>query len=530
MEYNGRLGVIEEQITIRVVDKNKHMPKFQEHPKVFEINESTPVGSLIYKFSATDLDGDSLAYRVNNFGEMPLYQIRLKTGELYVNKKLDYETSSKNYLIVSVSDGTYSKSTAITVKLLNTNDNKPYFVLEKYSVSITEIRQSESKSREKKSIIDIQAVDKDPGSSIRLKIVSGDKVDLFGIKGTKLYAKRHLQAGQYQLEVMAMDEKGLQSITNAKVEIKVLKNPYHSTPTPRTPLLKIFDKKFYEVSVKETLDAGAIVFQFSVPPQVTFKLREIERVKNPSFKIDESGAVFLSSKLDLDVSEKHYLVVSACAKNNNCQLCHLTINVIEDENSLPRFQVKTKIAALLYTSQRHTRITSLAFRGRVKRGILFKVNTAAGEEVQTYLKIHPKTVQLFLNSSITNTTLNFIQLDIEIFLGDSGDLIDRCKVRVNLIGNIVKHREASLVHSSNKLSDNVLHWKYMIPFVSLILILVILVVVLILLYNKVKRFVYDIIINLRCFKCVKCKTLLTAQTNFIRSHFPDKNQGLKNCE
>ena len=47
MEYDGVLGVITEEITIQVVNKNIHMPIFQDHPKTFEIKENTPVGSLI---------------------------------------------------------------------------------------------------------------------------------------------------------------------------------------------------------------------------------------------------------------------------------------------------------------------------------------------------------------------------------------------------------------------------------------------------------------------------------------------------
>lgn len=511
MEYDGVLGVITEEITVQVVDKNIHMPRFQKHPKTFEIKENTPVGTLIYNFSAIDLDHDTLSFRVINFGETPLYRIGLKTGELSVNKKLDYETTTVHYLIVSVSDGTYSRSTPITIQLLNINDNKPHFVKRKYSVSITEIRQRKQNSRNPRekstamtSVIDIQVEDKDPGSRIKLEIVSGDEMDLFDIKGTKLFAKTHLPVGIYRLQVMATDEQGLQSQTNAEVEVNVVQNPYRVTPSPPVPPLKVFNKRFYEVSVKETLNVGEIVFQFDLPlnfpeNQIQFELKEIERSKNNILLIDQSGVVYLSSKLDLDISPKHYLVVSACAENNNCQLCHLTINVIEDENSLPRFRVKAKEATLTYDSRRNTLVTDVTFRGRIKDEISFKVNITDGEEVNTYLKIHRKTVQLFLNSSITNTTINFIHFNIDIVFKTSGELIDRCKLRVNLFGNGAGQIDAMADQSSTNLPFDVLNWKYMVPFVSLILILVILVVVLFLLYHKVQRFVFNDIILWFCF-------------------------------
>ena len=152
-----------------------------------------------------------------------------------------------------MSDGTYSRSTAITIKLLNINDNKPYFLQQKYSVSITEIRERKANSinpQEKTtvvtSIIDIQVKDKDPGSRISLEIIGGDEMGLFGIKETKLYAKSHLPIGVYQLHVMATDEKGLRSLTNAEVEINVIKNPYRITPTPTAPPFKVFNKKLYD--------------------------------------------------------------------------------------------------------------------------------------------------------------------------------------------------------------------------------------------------------------------------------------------
>ena len=520
MEYDGVLGVITEEITIQVVNKNIHMPIFQNHPKTFEIKENTPVGSLIYHFSATDLDHDTLSFRVTNFGESPLYRIGLKTGDLYVNEELDYETSKVHNLIVSVSDGTYSRSTAITIKLLNINDNKPYFLQQKYSVSITEIRERKANSINPQgkttvvtSIIDIQVNDKDPGSRISLEIIGGDEMGLFGIKETKLYAKSHLPIGVYQLHVMATDEKGLRSLTNAEVEINVIKNPYRITPTPTAPPFKVFNKKLYEVSVKETLNVGAIVFGYDLPlnsskHKIQFELKEIERSKYNILRIDQSGVVYLASKLDLDVSRKHYFVVSACAENNNCQLCHLTINVIEDENSLPRFHVKAKEATLPYDSRRNTLITALIFRGRIKDEISFKVNITDGEEINTYLKTDQKTVQLFLNSSFTNTTINFINFNIDIVFKASGELIDRCKLRVNLFGNGAGGVDAMADQSLNNLPFDVLNWKYMVPFVSLILILVILVVVLLLLYHRVQRFVFNDILMIQlkdnCFRKYSC--------------------------
>ena len=500
MEYNGKLGVITEEITINVVDQNRHMPRFEKHPQLLVVTENSTIGSLVYKFTATDRDGDNITFRLSHFGE-PLFRMGLHSGELLVNKQLDYEDQPISYIVVSASDGTYTRSTPVTIKLVNINDNKPYFPRKNYSVSIVEIRgenKGAMQQQQHHKVIEVQAIDKDPGSKIKLEIVSGDKKDLFEINETAVYAKQYLSPGKYRLTIAAMDEGGLQSDTNAEVSIEVLTNPYKLTTTS-SPLLSIFEKRFYEVSVKETLDVGAILFRFDIPPpRVTFELREIVRRKRPFFKIDQSGTIILTSKLDLDDAKIHHLVISACVKKSGeCKLCHLTVKIVEDENAFPRFRVKRKRSSLLYTTQANSLITSLEFRGNAKKkDIRFVVNTTDGERVETYLKISEKSVQLFLNSSITNTTLQLIKFEISI-IQEPDLLIDKCTLRIDLTRSVAALQPSSSSIDSSHMQPTIfdfVRWKYMVPLVSLIIVLTLLVIVLVVLYRRVKRFLLVLIV------------------------------------
>ena len=81
--------------------------------------------TFVYEFNATDADGDTLSYSIENSKDSQFFQINTITGVLNFITARDYENPEDNNtdnvyeLIVSVSDGNASASLNLFVKVLD---------------------------------------------------------------------------------------------------------------------------------------------------------------------------------------------------------------------------------------------------------------------------------------------------------------------------------------------------------------------------------------------------------------------------
>ncbi|ELW54095.1 Protocadherin beta-18 [Tupaia chinensis] len=137
-----RSGTI--QIRVLVMDVNDNVPEFAQTLYEVQVPENSPVGSLVLKVSATDLDtgtnGEisySLFYSSQEVGKT--FELSNSSGDIRLIKKLDFETISSYELDVEATDGGgLSGKCSVLIKVLDINDNPPELTISSLTNPIPE--------------------------------------------------------------------------------------------------------------------------------------------------------------------------------------------------------------------------------------------------------------------------------------------------------------------------------------------------------------------------------------------------------
>nr|XP_004611165.1 unnamed protein product [Sorex araneus] len=132
------------QIRILVLDINDNTPEFEQTVYQVQIPENSPVGSLVVKVSARDLDtgtnGEilySLSYSSQEISTT--FELDRISGEVRLQKKLDFETIPSYELDIDASDGGgLSGKCSVSVEVLDVNDNAPELTISSLSSPIPE--------------------------------------------------------------------------------------------------------------------------------------------------------------------------------------------------------------------------------------------------------------------------------------------------------------------------------------------------------------------------------------------------------
>lgn len=133
-----------------VEDVNDNAPSFRTSTVRISVPESHPLHVPLYVAHATDLDATSspsiryvLRQNSNN-----LFGIVERTGELYLAKRLDYETQQRHGLLISALDGAeLSSNLSLSVEVQDVNDNPPVFERNEYHVEVPEGARLDSQVR-----------------------------------------------------------------------------------------------------------------------------------------------------------------------------------------------------------------------------------------------------------------------------------------------------------------------------------------------------------------------------------------------
>jgi hypothetical protein len=120
-------------ISIEVLDENDDAPEFVQTDTKISVIETTPIGTELIKFRATDSDlgvNSQLTYSIAAGNRRDTFHIDPITGSLYLHKMLDFEDTQSYNLNITASDGGNPRlSTVImfVVNVLDSNDNAPNF-------------------------------------------------------------------------------------------------------------------------------------------------------------------------------------------------------------------------------------------------------------------------------------------------------------------------------------------------------------------------------------------------------------------
>ena len=120
------------QVTVNLTNLNDNAPQIDDATAA-ALNENSPFGTAVYNvneaFTGTDLDrdGQALAYSITGGNTGGAFAIDPVTGAITVANPaaLDFETTPVFSLTVQATDGTTPDTAAVTVNLINLNDNAP---------------------------------------------------------------------------------------------------------------------------------------------------------------------------------------------------------------------------------------------------------------------------------------------------------------------------------------------------------------------------------------------------------------------
>ena len=121
-------------VNVEVTDANDNSPVFANASYNVRVPENAPVGSVVLRVHASDLDQDQNGQVVYNIQPASLVKakgvinINNQTGELYLEGPLDYEKDNVYRLLVTASDlgpDSVPSATRVVIHVDDVNDHKP---------------------------------------------------------------------------------------------------------------------------------------------------------------------------------------------------------------------------------------------------------------------------------------------------------------------------------------------------------------------------------------------------------------------
>ncbi|KAJ8266247.1 hypothetical protein GJAV_G00128220 [Gymnothorax javanicus] len=132
-------------IIVRVLDTNDNAPQFDQEMYSVSISENSPIGYLVMKLNATDLDAGSNAEIIYSFAlytsekTQEVFSLNPVTGEIRVKDVIDFEQEQSFEMhIIARDKGSLSGQSKVHVFVTDMNDNHPEINIESFKRAIKE--------------------------------------------------------------------------------------------------------------------------------------------------------------------------------------------------------------------------------------------------------------------------------------------------------------------------------------------------------------------------------------------------------
>ncbi|XP_068125539.1 cadherin EGF LAG seven-pass G-type receptor 2 isoform X2 [Hyperolius riggenbachi] len=296
-------------VSVQVQDVNDNGPVFVSGPFQAAVLENAPLGYSVLQVQALDADsGDNSRLEYKLTGNAGPFSINNSTGWIIVQSELDREEIEHyNFGVEACDHGHPSlcSSAAVTVQVLDVNDNAPEFTQSEYQARLNEDAAVGT------SVLTVLALDRDFHSTITYQITSGNTRHRFsisslggggGLLSLALPLDYKLEK-QFILTITASD--GMRTDI-AHVMVNVTDANTHRP---------VFQSSHYTVSVKEDQPIGTTVVIISASDEDTGENARITYVAEegmPQFTIDpDTGAVTTTMELDYELQVSYTLAITA---------------------------------------------------------------------------------------------------------------------------------------------------------------------------------------------------------------------------
>ena len=305
-------------LTVTVLDVNDNPPVFTQTAYIFNISDTTPIGTIIGKVEATDADV-TIFGKVNYSLSTSDIPFALAENYIILTGKVDFtKTPSYDFKIIATDSGgkdqgSLNASTDVTVNIETTKGTAPQFLQEFYEVSVY------SNITSSKIIIYVEAIDNDGNgfNNITYSIYhdSSSKFKIDSNSGAiSVQDEERLEPNPYKykiiLHVNATDDIGLYD--NAYVVITIL--PINGNNSP------IFNPMEYDVTIHNRTTLGTTILRvFASDPDGTPVLYNISAGNEESlFGINiMTGEIFLKESPQDPQRKIYRLGISATDNSGN---------------------------------------------------------------------------------------------------------------------------------------------------------------------------------------------------------------------
>uniref|UniRef100_A0A667ZZJ2 Cadherin EGF LAG seven-pass G-type receptor 1 n=1 Tax=Myripristis murdjan TaxID=586833 RepID=A0A667ZZJ2_9TELE len=166
-------------IHIVVQDINDNAPVFEKDELIIDVEENSPVGSIVARISATDPDEGTNAqimYQIVEGNIPEVFQLDIFNGDLTALTDLDYEARTEYVIVVQATSAPLVSRATVRIRLVDVNDNHP--VLENFEIIFNNYVTNKSNSFPSGVIGKVPAHDPDVSDKLHYMFESGNELSL----------------------------------------------------------------------------------------------------------------------------------------------------------------------------------------------------------------------------------------------------------------------------------------------------------------------------------------------------------------
>ena len=299
-------------VIILITDVNDNAPTITNDPPsgLILVTEDIPIGSLVARASATDLDttmtNGAITFSLTSVdgSSSSVFSIELLSGEIRTLSPLDFESIQLYELVVTAQDSgipRLSTQANLTVTVVDVNDNPPLFIRDNYNLVFSEATEVGT------VLLQLEAIDNDTSINAELFFVlesvmpATDNFNVTASGAIVLSTPLDFETEQqYSLNVSVTNTVPGTDADFASIQILV---------TDFNEFAPIFSEDSYTAMVVEEA-IGAFVIQviatdMDATSNVTYLLDD------SAFSIDPEGNIYASENLDREVVPVYSLTVIA---------------------------------------------------------------------------------------------------------------------------------------------------------------------------------------------------------------------------
>ncbi|XP_041987836.1 protein dachsous [Aricia agestis] len=432
-------------VNITILDVNDNPPVFAESAYSAVIPENATVGTSVLKVFATDLDAGEnglIEYSINRrqSDKENMFKIDSETGEITVNKALDFETKELHELVVVARDkGAQPLETTafVSIRVTDVNDNQPtidvIFLSDDATPKISESAQLD----EFVARISVQDPDsKTEYSNVNVTLTGGDghfdlrtHDNIIYLVVVALPLDREQQS-LYTLNVVATDKGSPPLHASREISLKV-------TDVNDNP--PIFVESEYKANVPEAAAPGTPIIQVSATDLDEGENSEIRYSLLPTpqsdwFAIDErSGLVTTQARVDCETNPMPKLTVVASDRGNPplSSTATLIVTVLDVNDNEPIFDQ----SFYNVTVSENEAIGSCILKMSAMDpdcGVNAMVNYTLGEGLaRPQFSVKPDTGELCVSAPLDHEVIS--DYEFPVIATDRGGLSTTAMVKIQLI-------------------------------------------------------------------------------------------------